>query len=92
MFNAPMRAKLRAVRGVALAERVIPVGGSRFRVPSSDGRTYKVGLHEGRKTDYPWCECADFIKGDGRHTCKHLYAVLFFLDPNGLTWPNWSLR
>ena len=57
-----------------------------YSVPSSDGGEYIVShADDGRLV----CKCVDFIihKADQTWTCKHILAVMLFLERSGIKNP-----
>lgn len=65
----------------ALSLSVTVVDGG-YSVPSSDGGEYLVSYDDGRLV----CRCIDFTihKADQDWCCKHILAVMLFLERSGI--------
>jgi hypothetical protein len=69
----------RQKKAIYLSVTVVDDG---YSVPSSDGREYIVSYDDGRLV----CKCIDFTihKADAEWKCKHVLAVMLFLQKSGI--------
>jgi len=69
----------------ALSLSVTVVDGG-YSVPSSDGGEYILFYDDNRRLV---CKCIDFImhKADSQWKCKHILAVMLFLERSGIENP-----